>query len=348
MANPSLQKAAWLMLAITITTAAAWEIHLRKSGASISYDETGPLWAHHRKKVYMPSEEATVFIGSSRNKFDLDTKTWQDLTGETPIQLAQEGNCPLPVLDDLANDKNFKGKLVIDVTEGLFFDIFPGNRIEINNALKYYKEESPAQKLSFYINSFLESKLVLLDKEYFSLSAKLKALQIPNRKGVFEFPIFPMEFNHVNFERQSWMTDRFVNDTSLQQQVQKVWLFVFDMLKNIPPLSTHDLDSVFASIKNNVDKIQARGGKIVFVRTPSNGPFWMGEQMVFPREKFWDRLLATTRCAGIHFTDYPVLKELICPEWSHLTPADAVVHTKELVRILHEEKGWKFSTIKSR
>ncbi len=42
------------------------------------------------------------------------------ITSEKVIQLAIDGNSPLPVLNDLANDKIFKGKLVIDVTEGLF------------------------------------------------------------------------------------------------------------------------------------------------------------------------------------------------------------------------------------
>jgi len=35
--------------------------------------------------------------------------------------LAIEGSCPRPILEDLANDQNFKGKLIVDVTEGLFF-----------------------------------------------------------------------------------------------------------------------------------------------------------------------------------------------------------------------------------
>jgi hypothetical protein len=335
------------MLALTLIATASWEIYLRKKGAGISYDETGPLWAHQRKKVYLPTNEATVFIGSSRNKYDLDTKTWRALTGETPIQLAQDGNCPLPVFDNLAADENFKGKLIVDVTEGLFFNTSPGNRIEINTALKYYKDETPAQKASYAINRLLESKLALLDKEFFSMGAMINALDLPNRKGVFKFPIFPMEFSRTTIERQNFMTEKFVADTNLQQQVQKIWLFVFEMIKAQPPLSQQSIDSLFATVKSNVDKIRARGGKVLFVRTPSNGPFWMGEQMGFPRAAYWDRLLKETGCPGIHFTDYPVMKQFVCPEWSHLTPADAITYTKELVRILHEEKGWAFTAIKN-
>ncbi len=30
----------------------------------------------------------------------------------------------------------------------------------------------------------------------------------------------------------------------------------------------------------------------------------------------------------IFYADYPAIANLICPEWSHLTPADAVVYTR--------------------
>ena len=63
--------------------------------------------------------------------------------------------------------------------------------------------------------------------------------------------------------------------------------------------------------------------------------------MGFPREKYWNRLLSETQCAGMHFQDYPTISKLECPEWSHLAPKEAIVYTKELIRVLQEEKGWK-------
>jgi hypothetical protein len=94
-------------------------------------------------------------------------------------------------------------------------------------------------------------------------------------------------------------------------------------------------------VKVAVDKIKARGGDIIFVRTPSSGPFLMGENMGFPREKYWERILATTKVPGIHFKDYPSIANLHCPELSHLNQKDAVYFTKEFIKIL-EEKGWSF------
>ena len=127
MENKSLLKSALLMLVIVIAVLAFWEISLRSKGITLTYDDGPPLWANSRSTVYEPIDESVVFIGSSRIKYDLDIPTWEGITGNHAVQLAIEGSCPRPALEDLANDKNFKGRLVIDVTEGLFFSNAPPN-----------------------------------------------------------------------------------------------------------------------------------------------------------------------------------------------------------------------------
>ena len=137
------------------------------------------------------------------------------------------------------------------------------------------------------------------------------------------------------------MTDKFSADTSLQNKVKNIW-DGFRKASKDPPASGAKLDSMLNRAKIAVDKIKARGGQVLFVRTPSSGAFLMGEKMGFPREKYWDRLLAISNCPGIHFADYPAIANFICPEFSHLSQSDAIVFTKNFIKILSEEKGWKF------
>lgn len=335
-------KATLLTLIIVAGFFTAWEIYLRNKGNKITFDDGQELWSYKRGMVYQPSNEATVFIGSSRIKYDLDIATWRKLTGEDAVQLANEGASPLPVLDDLAADENFKGKLVIDVTEGLFFSDVPSRRSDVPGFIKYYKNETPAQKLSFKLNRGLESGLVFLDRDNFSLNALLDKLQLKNRPGVSAMPIFPKEFQNINFDRQDIMSNNFVSDTNIANKVKGIWQGMMKGNRN-PPASGAKLDSFFNVVKNNVDKIRSRGGQILFVRTPSSGPFWMGEQKNFPREKYWDRLLAFTNSPGIHFADHPTIAKFDCPEWSHLSPQDAIVFTTNFVSLL-QQKGWKFSS----
>jgi len=332
MPENSLSRAGILMLLLVVVVIGSWEFYLRHTGVTISYDNGKELWADKRAMVYEPSDKATVFIGSSRIKFDLDIDTWTKMTGRHAIQLATEGSSPVPVLEDLGNDPRFKGKLVVDVTEGLFFSpAGEGGGIQGKN-ITYYKSRTPAQKASFVLNHWLESGFVFLDRDFLSVNAELEKLKIPDRPGIgYEHPPLPMEFGRCNFDRQNKMMDKFLTDTSLQRQVTNFWVFSMKSGKMAPSKGPDPVPGIMQSVKNSVDKIRARGGDVVFIRTPSSGPMWGGEQHVFPRAKLWEPLLATTHSQGVFFADYPATDHFICPEWSHLKPSDAVIYTKALI-----------------
>ena len=339
MPENTLKKSALFTLALVSIVLIAWELRLRSQGIEISYDDGPPLWSHNRDMVYAPKDKAVVFIGSSRMKYDLDIPTWEKNTNCQAVQLAIEGSSPRPVLEDLANDPNFKGRLLVDATEGLFFSSRGYRRP--NENIKYYHDRTPAQQASFELNRVLEAQFVFLDKDNFSLNAQLDALEIPSRPGVFMMPIFPMDFQQNTFDRQMYMTDKFEKDTNLQNQVSGIWKFFGKMAQGAPPMPDDELNAIFRSVKDAVDKIKARGGEVLFLRPPSSGPALMGEKMGFPREKYWDRLLAYTGCQGIHYADYPAIDHFICPEDSHLKRQDAAVFTQKIIQILEQEKGWK-------
>ena len=342
--NKNLFKTALLAFFIVIAFITLWEIYLRSKGVNIAYDDGKELWSHHRASVYQSKENATVFIGSSRIKYALDIATWKELTnGNKPIQLAIEGNSPLPVLEDLAADENFQGNLVVDVTEGLFFSSSPFSLEFPREHVEYYKERSPSEKVSFQIKSGLESQFVFLDRDNFTIDNIISnSIKTTNRKGVFAIPNqWPIEFGRINFDRQNIMMDRFLRDTTLQKLVTGNWLF-FASIDTEKPAEGKKLDSFFTVIKQSVDKIKSRGGDVIFVRTPSSGPYWEEENTFFVREKYWDALLKFTNCQGIHFKDYKETDHFICPEWSHLSPKDAITYTKHFVQTLRE-KGWSLN-----
>lgn len=65
-------KAALMALALVLAFFISWELYLRNKGVVADYDDGPELWAHTRSMVYEPANKATVFIGSSRIKYDLD------------------------------------------------------------------------------------------------------------------------------------------------------------------------------------------------------------------------------------------------------------------------------------
>jgi len=340
------KKAALFAVTLVLVFVIVWEWNSRQKGYETSFDDSEALWANKRADVYQDPATSTVFIGSSRIKFDLDIPTWEKITGEKALQLALVGSSPQHLLYDLAEDEKFKGKLVIDVTEPLFFSSAPPYTKMPLKAIKYYKNETPTQRFSFKVGHFLESQIAFLNKDYLSTNSILERYSLPHRTQTPPFPYFPPEFELVNAERQCYMSDTFVKDTNLHKQMQNVWLTLLEGAKNMPPPTKEDIESVFTSVKNAVDKIKARGGEVIFVRTPSSGTFYEIEKQAFPREAFWDKLLTVTNSKGIHFADYPETANFICPEWSHLTPEDAIVYTTHFINQL-EEKEWPIANRKN-
>ena len=187
----------------------------------------------------------------------------------------------------------------------------------------------------------MESKFVFLDKDYLTLNAFLDSFRIKDRPGIYGGPDFPWEFDYSTFDRQSKMTNQFVRDTNLQNKVKGVWASFGRLNREKPPTGAK-LDSLLQAVKASVSKILSRGGQVAFIRPPSTGVFLAGEKRGFPREQYWDRLIAITGCPGIYFEDHPAIAHFACPELSHLSPDDAKVYTQELVGLL-QQKGWRFA-----
>jgi len=319
-----------------------WEFYLRQQfnpGGIASYDDNDALWAHTRDLVYEPADQATVFIGSSRMRFDIDIPTWEKLTGEHVIQLGLDGGSPRPVLADLAEDKNFKGKLLIDVTEGIFF-YYDDPRT--NKQTTYYHNRTPTQRFSFQVDRLLESKLSFLDQDNFALNTLLARIKYPQRKGVVPEVVWPLAGTRINFDRQEYFTPQFLDDTTASNKTKSIWTFYHQYPDT--PVSGKKLDSLLISVKTDVDRIKARGGQVIFTRTPSCGDYRGWETKGYPRKEYWDRLLEVTGCQGVYFEDYPAISKFICPEWSHLSIDDARVYTRNVVKILQQEKGWSFKS----
>ena len=337
MQTKNLLKAGILGLVLVTTFILGWEGYWRSKGYVATYNDDKVLWANKRHEAYQAKEKATVFIGSSRIKFDLDIPTWESLTGEKAVQLAQVGTSPRLLLEDLANDKNFNGKLVMDITEVLFFSEAPFVNKSSREAIGYYHKQTPSEKLSSLVDFALESKLTFLEESRFSLSALQSDIPIQNRPDVFVFPSFPKSFSWTTFDRQTYMPNIFLSDSNDIKKVTGVWAMLG--ADPTPAVDGKALTQIFNEVKTNIEKIRNRGGKVILTRTPSSGPFAMGEAHKYPREKYWDQLVAFTQLEGIHYQDNPVTKVLTCPEWSHLAPKDAVTYTKQLVRSL-DQKGW--------
>jgi hypothetical protein len=325
-----------IVVLIVMAAAAAWELHVRSLGYAPTLNDTDDLWVQARRAV---QPESLVVIGESRPLFDLDLDEMEKGLGKRPIQLAIAGSCAYPMLADLADDERFHGTIICSIVPGMF--LAPGGPLleTSEKALKRYRNQTLAQRASHHLGLFLERNVAFLKQEDLTLAILLQKLPIPNRSNAQVPPTFPPYFQTVDRERRMRMTEKCAQPGELQTRIQQIWLPLFTP----PPPPSYVPREVFGENMGKaingrfndtakaVEKLRARGGKIVFVRFPNSGELKALEDRLNPRTRDWERLLKDTKAPGIYFEDFPELGGFTCPEWSHLSAGDSVEFSKRLV-----------------
>jgi hypothetical protein len=323
---------------IVLAAAFAWEVYCRSIGYGPTLNDNEDLWTMTRRRV---TPEALVIIGDSRGWYDVDLDELQRGLGKRPVQLAMGGSCAYPVLADLANDENFHGTIICSVVPRLFLAPIGSPPMERSQkAVRRRHTQTPAQRASQYLAMPLEERVAFLKQEELNLDELLKRLPIPNRPGALVPPRLPPYFGTLDRERRARMIEECARPGSeLQRTIQQIWLPLFTP----PPPPTYiPKEEFMAKMKEAsearfrdtiaaVEKLRARGGKIVFVRFPNSGELKALENRTTPRSQIWDRIIRDTAAPGIYFEDFPDLSGFNCPEWSHLSAGDSVEFSKRLV-----------------
>jgi len=214
-------------------------------------------------------------------------------------------------------------------------------------AVRRSHTQSPAQRASEYLAMPLEEHVAFLKQQDLTLEQLLKRLPIPNRPGALVPPRLPPYFGTVDRERRARMIEECARGGKLATTIQQIWLPIFTPP---PPPSYVPKDVFMAKMKDAiekrfgdtiaaVEKLRARGGKVVFVRLPVSGGLKALEDRTTPRNQTWDPLLQAAGAPGIYFEDFPELAGFNCPEWSHLSAGDSVEFSKRLVPHLRAALG---------
>jgi len=325
-----------VVILIVLAATTAWELYVRSIGYGPTLNDTEDLWVQVRRQV---KPESLVVIGDSRPLFDIDFDELERGLGKRPLQLSLAGSSVYPVLEELTNDEQFHGTIICSVVPGMF--LAPGGPLleTSQKAVDRYRKQTPAQRASHHLAMFLEERVAFLKQEDLTLEQLLKRLPIPNRPNAQVPPRFPPYFQTVDRERRTRMIESCAQPGSaLAKEIQQIWLPLFTP----PPPPTYvptqifmenigkAIEARFSNTVKAVEKLRARGGKIVFVRFPNNGELKALEDKLNPRARDWERILRETKAPGIYWEDYPELSTFTCPEWSHLSAGDSVEFTKRL------------------
>ncbi|MBZ9788421.1 hypothetical protein LB456_13220 [Psychroflexus sp. CAK57W] len=333
----NLKKSFTIALILGVLSIIAWEFYWRSQGRFPDLDDDKYLWASTRAKVEKASKDDVVLVGSSRVLFNIQVHKWEELTGIQPIQLANAGATPLPTFHDIVEHTDFKGTVVVGVTPPLFFSTTfeqapPWRRAASRS--EFYKNRTYAQRLNYFLSIPLQNSLAFIsndDEEWhddINLKALLNTISWSDRNGRASDPPF-MRFQDIDIHRNVRMKNIMLTDTAFANSIKTVWKFF--MSADMPP---PDKESTIAFFIEDVNKLEARGGRVILLRNPSDGFFKDLENNGLPRETFWNELVAEADVPAYHYQDYESLSGFETIEWSHLSATDADQFTENFVSIL--------------
>jgi hypothetical protein len=315
------------VLASLVVGAVALEVNARERIGLHAGDLDNSEIAWSNEKLRAAGAPAAI-VGDSRILFDTDLDRFEAMTGIRPIQLAIHGTSALTLLENVADDPDFKGVLIVGLADTMFFQPFDGYGGYVK---KWHEFRAPYRIVSNEIDHVLQRRIAFLDSNY-RLSVVAHRLDPDFRPGVEGPKDDIWKLQEVGEHRQTWMWDRVEHDPAWRARTRWAWKGFKEKFPFTPELIAKGQ----ARAKAAVDKIRARGGDVVFIRPPSAPQLRVNEEAQVPKAKGWDILVRNTHSVGVHIDDLQAAQGLTLPEWSHLSRRCATVFTDAYVRRLAE------------
>ncbi|MCB1560825.1 MAG: hypothetical protein KDI75_06990 [Xanthomonadales bacterium] len=316
--------AIWLGVAIATTgVVAGAEATWRSLGFTPGLQDSAALWSIQRDRVYGNDPVPLVFLGASRTQygFDLD-RLRRAAPAYQPIMLAVNGLYPMAALRDLARDTNFRGIVVCDV-ELLAF--WPEFREYPQEYVSYYHQQwTPSWRIHREVLSRWQ-ELSVLGSPRFSWLSALRYATSQNK------PFH--DYAQLHRSREGDIDYQLVDTEASKRH------FAEAAEGNLARLPIHNPDDWFQGLDEVfgwVRRIQSRGGRVIFYRSPVSGPQETIIEERFPAEQYWNRFLKASPAPVIDANRIPVLDSFLLPDDSHLDYRDKAAYTLTWLQVMQD------------
>jgi hypothetical protein len=303
-----------------------WEGLLRALGFQPSVNDDAGLWCLARSRVPPDDPHALVLIGTSRSQLGIDPvvlgQSLADRTaGRRPIQLSILGSSPVPVLEHFAADDTFRGLLLCEVKEIIFFNAAAERDALGRRYVQQYQKLCGSALLQMRLRAACQELFACQNPEVSYLTWRaLQRRELPQPQ--------------VRVRRDRCRQTYFQENLALEAERQRLYRLALSVGR---PFDPEGLATFLDHIQDQVARIQARGGQVVFVRMPSGGQLRQVEERRVPRADYWDQLVRRTTAPCIHYQDHRALRDYRCPDDSHLDYRDAVPFTRALAKVLRRK-----------
>ena len=325
----------WLLtwtLAVAIALAGwiAFEICWRAQGYAPTVMDSLDLWSQHRARAVKSAPPLRVaLLGASRIQYGLSPAVFRDEThamglSVDPIMLAVNGHYPLAALRDLSEDERFVGVALIGIdARGMDRKVWD---MQVRHVQQYHHDWSPSREVHRRLLTRVQEHAIAARPDFAWVTLVKRYL---DEKG-------PPYKEYVTFERdRSGGTDYGKSDVKAIRNAR-----VADLKKYYPLYTPPTPEAWLAEMREVVrwvEKINARGGKVVFYREPVSGEHIELDEVNFPRALYWDKLVTIMPALMLDFRDYPELV-IDTPDTSHIDIKDIDRHTRALVRLLKAKR----------
>lgn len=301
----------WLVAVVALLGALlAVELLARHAGFETSVTDDLQLWASSRQRCSQGARPPIVLLGSSRMLAALSPRVWEvRFAPARVIQLGLEGSDCIPVLLDLANDRQFSGLIVCDLFDNAMAPASPDVRSQ--RAVDYFHREWRFSKaIECRIWTALQCRWVSFGAG-FSLPRALKV--VTGAEGPPYFRVLADRSCLADYSR----TDPL--------RIEHRWVEMAKAQKSArdkhPPYPALD-KARLRTVNQAIQLLEQRGGRVVFVRFPTTGRLRELENELFPRSAFWDVMAASLNASFLHYEDSSLLSSFGCPDGSHIDQKD--------------------------
>jgi hypothetical protein len=261
------------------------------------------------------------------------------------VQLAIDGSSNLPVLEDLANDPSVTGTILVSTHAGLLIPKARPDRAD--EWVKSYNE-SYRGLYSPVIETHLKSSLMAYSALYSSaLPFDLFPSVITGEYQKDQYLITERNRERDADHRLVKMPDFYATRVVLHlggldgrtgaRNLDEFNQLVSSAIKALPQQDNSDYFKQLAYVYSLAGKIQERGGRVGFLRMPTDKWVWITDEKRYPRAMFWDLFAVGSPVPTFHFKDFARLAEHDLPDGSHIDKRDKRQFTRSLAEILNQD-----------
>ena len=270
---------------------------------SLRYLPAGSDFRHFAKlrKAADGDWEAVALVGSSRVRYGLNPEVLtRALPGWRFQQLGILGNAAAPVLEDLADDPSFRGRVICELNPAQWGGGYPFTKLP--EALGYTHPEVSGAYLEGILGEHFREHA-----SFFSYNLLTEAPRILQHKPVPE-PERP---------------DRFMRFRDLGPAVNEPLINNWERgaLESAERINRQGYARITQETIRWVEQIRHRGGDVAFVRMPVDGRLRVVEEKAFPHTQSLIREVRARGMVVIDFAEMPA--HFRCPDGSHLEALEA-------------------------